>query len=50
MRLSANKQKNKAERAALDANALKTYVRLLEYDPGLLMLEAQAQQERGKTN
>lgn len=31
MRLSANKQKNKAERAALDANALKTYVRLLEY-------------------
>ena len=31
MRLSANKQKNKAERAALDANALKTYVRLLDY-------------------
>ena len=31
MRLSANKQRNKAERAALDANALKTYVRLLEY-------------------
>jgi subfamily B ATP-binding cassette protein MsbA len=31
LRLSANKQKNKAERAALDANALKTYVRLLEY-------------------
>jgi hypothetical protein len=25
-------------------------VRLLEYDPGLLMLEVQAQQERGKTN
>jgi len=31
LRLSANKQKNKAERAALDANALKTYVRLLDY-------------------
>lgn len=31
MRLSANKQKNKAERAALDASALRTYVRLLEY-------------------
>jgi subfamily B ATP-binding cassette protein MsbA len=31
LRLSANKQKNKAERAALDANALRTYVRLLDY-------------------